>query len=92
MFLKDSRYKDCNPFNPDTSYKGVRSRSVTTADGVLEHTVKSGERLDQLARYYYNNDRLWWRILDANPHIAYGGDLMLDEYQGEIILIPRERD
>jgi len=44
-----------------------------------------------LARHYYNDDRLWWRILDANPDILHAGDLCVAERLGETILIPRAR-
>ena len=32
------------------------------------------------------------RILDANPQIIFAADLMLDEYIGETILIPRSTE
>ena len=83
MIFRDSRYQNTELFRP---------REIGPAEGVIEHVVKAGERLDQLAANYYNNDRLWWRILDANPDILYGGDLQLDDFEGEIILIPKARE
>ena len=41
---------------------------------------------------FYNNTRRWWRILDANPKILFGADLMLKEYIGETIQIPRSME
>lgn len=92
-----SRYKDTPGFTPSetsrTGFKGLRFRDIKPATGVVEYEVKQGDRLDHLAQNYYNNDRMWWRILDANPHISYGADLMLDSNMvGEIILIPRESE
>jgi hypothetical protein len=64
------------------------------ATGVLEHTLKSTDRLDLLALHYYNDSRKWWRILDANPEILCGADLSDPELVGTVILIPaaEERD
>jgi len=92
MFLRESRYRDQTPFNPDKSYLGVRARQIGPATGVIEHTITSGDRLDLLARHYYNDDRLWWRILDANPDILHGGDLCMEDRVGETILISRGRE
>jgi hypothetical protein len=54
--------------------------------------VRVGDRLDLLARHYYNNDRLWWRIVDANPEFLYAGDVVLDDMLGKSILIPKVSD
>ena len=76
MFLKKSRYKNAREFEPrpDGSdvFRGIRARAIGVATGVIEHEVQSGDRLDLLARHYYNDDRLWWRIADANPEMVYG--------------------
>ncbi len=94
MFLRDSRYQDALPFTgeEDSRFQGVRPREIGPAEGVIEHVIKRGDRLDLLARNYYNDDRRWWRILDANPDILYGGDLLLDNHEGEIILIPKSKE
>jgi hypothetical protein len=80
MLLPNSRYKTTPLFKPsDTAgvaFSGLRPRRIGPANGVIEHVVCEGERLDQIARHYYNNDRLWWRILDANPQIIFGEGLM----------------
>lgn len=108
MLTKGSRYETARPFtSPDPDrplFRGLRPRAIGPATGIITHTVKSGDRLDLLARHYYNDDRLWWRIVDANPLVLYGGDLVLDKditennvvvrpsMVGGTILIPRARE
>lgn len=96
MTLKGSRYEETKPFagqdGKEPAFQGSRPRKITEAAGVLEYTVKEGDRLDLLALHFYNNPRRWWRILDANPHILFGADLMLESSVGEIILIPRSTE
>ena len=109
MFLKGSRYETARAFvsaNGAPPFPGVRAREIAPAPPVLEHTVQAGDRLDRLARHYYNDDRLWWRIVDANPEVFYGGDLLrekedelpvaggtlsLERMVGRAILIPRAK-
>ena len=38
---------------------------------VLKHTVKQGERWDNLAYYYYGDALEYARIIRANPHISF---------------------
>lgn len=38
------------------------------------HRVRQGEAIDLLARQLLGDERLWWRILDANP-VVYPLDL-----------------
>lgn len=97
MFTRRSRYLQSQLFSSgtddtQTKFQGVRTRRIPETSGVVEHVIKAGERLDLLARDYYNDDRLWWRILDANPDFLYGGQLLLDDHEGEIILIPTARN
>ncbi len=94
---KGSRYESAKPFfsgenGKETVFGGVRPREIDPAAGVLEYTVKEGDRLDLLSLHFYNNTRRWWRILDANPQIIFGADLMLSKYAGETILIPRSTE
>ncbi len=111
MFLRGSRYEKALPFlgedGPLSSFRGIRPRAIGPATGVIEHTVREGDRLDLLARHYYDDGRLWWRIADANPEFFYGADLVLKQDQpsadvdpssvplssmvGRIILIPKAR-
>lgn len=93
MSLKDTRYQNPLWFSTEKGqppvFQGIRSRTIGPATGVLEYIVKEDDRLDLLALYFYVDSRKWWRILDANPDIIFGGDLNLSKYIGETILIPR---
>lgn len=91
--LNSSRYGNTLSFLPTGDqplrFVGIRPRRIGTATGVLEHIVREGDRLDLLAVHYYNDSRRWWRIVDANPDIIYGHDLVVKGREGSIILIPR---
>lgn len=93
MFLKKSRYKNSRFFDVDESghevFAGIRPRQINSAEGVLEYIVKSGDRLDLLANNFYNNDRLWWRIADANPQFIFSGYMLDDDMVGDVLLIPK---
>jgi nucleoid-associated protein YgaU len=110
MFLEGSRYERARPFAAESvtaaPFPCVQARYVVPAVPVLEHTVRAGDRLDRLARHYYYDDRLWWRIVDANPEVFHaadlareeadelpvtGGTLTLERMVGLVILIPRAR-
>ncbi len=99
MFLKGSRYsnavqltRESSSGSGDDGFSGIRARIIPTTEGAVEHVVTDGDRLDLLARHYYNNDRLWWRIADANPEFVFAGFLLGTEMKGRIILIPKARD
>jgi hypothetical protein len=96
MPSRGNRYEGTKPFAPDPIagevFRGLRPRTIGAAAGVVEHVIRSGDRLDSLARHYYNDDRLWYRIVDANPGFLFGGDMTLEAMEGEIILIPRARE
>ncbi|MGD8834319.1 MAG: hypothetical protein PVJ19_05240 [Desulfobacteraceae bacterium] len=96
MGAKKSRYEKVRPFvyeaDETALFLGIRPRTISTPDGVIEHVVVQGERLDLLSLYYYNDTHMWWRILDANPEILFGGELSMDRYVGAVILIPRIED
>jgi nucleoid-associated protein YgaU len=98
-----SRYQDALAFTGadggEPIFRGFRPREIAPATGVIEHTVSAGERLDALARHYYNDDRLWWRIVDANPEALYGDDLVRESASelrpsmiGRVIRIPKARE
>jgi hypothetical protein len=92
MLLKNSRYQPPRPFEPDAerpTFDGIRPRRIEAAAGVIEHTIEVGQRLDWLAWHYYNDSRLWWRILDANRDLLFGGEVLLDHMAGEVLLIPQ---
>lgn len=95
MFFKGSRYEVARPFTPASGgqevFAGVRPREVATLPGAVEHVIRAGDRLDLLARHYYNDDRLWWRIVDANPEVLFAGDMLAPGTEGQVILIPAGR-
>ena len=80
MARKDSQYQSVKLFAPDplgrTQFKGLMPRPIPRTPGVLEHIVVAGQRLDRLGQNFYNQDRRWWRIPDANIRFFYGGDLV----------------
>lgn len=71
MFSKTSRYRKL----PDVITLDAKGRRLAVKElrllpqvtAVFRHTVKAGERLDQLAYQYYKQPRKWWLICDANP-------------------------
>lgn len=77
MFDPKSRYADCetavlSETRPDGSQRDihyVRRRFITSGDNstvLMEHTVKQGERLDNVAARYIGDSTQYWRICDAN--------------------------
>jgi hypothetical protein len=96
MLVKKSRYRDAKTFEPlsDGSevFPGLRARRIGPATGMIEHEVSASDRLDQLARNYYNDDRLWWRIVDANPEFVFGPDMLGEDMAGRVILIPKIKE
>lgn len=79
MFTRKSRYFDARRFAADEQgqlpFKGVRPRVIGPATPVLEHALQPDERLDALGVNYYNDARLWWRILDANADVLCAAQL-----------------
>jgi hypothetical protein len=71
VFSKLSRYRRV----PDTAVPDARGRVLAAKDirplpdvtGTFQHTVDSGDRLDQLAYSYYGQPLQYWHICDANP-------------------------
>ena len=96
MLQKGSRYAKSRTFDPapdgEKVFEGIRPRDIETATGVIEHVIQAGDRLDLLAGHYYNDDRLWWRIVDANSEFLFGGDMVLDAMAGQVVLIPKARE
>ncbi|MFY0991990.1 hypothetical protein [Halomonas sp. C05BenzN] len=95
MLPTSSRYQASRPFEPRDApgtFPGHRARPVPTAEGMLEHRVDESDRLDRLALHYYNDDRLWWRILDANPELLSADELSGPDWIGRVLLIPTRSD
>ncbi len=92
MLVKKSRYNNARFFEPQGQlgvFRGLRARNVTTLEGVIEHSITDTDRLDHLAQHYYGDDRLWWRIIDANPQLLFADKLLGEDYVGRVILIPQ---
>jgi hypothetical protein len=77
MVKRTSRYENAKPFiaTSQSQFKGLMPRSIEAADGVLEYRVLDGDRPDNLAQRFFNDDRLWWRIADANVGFLFGADM-----------------
>jgi hypothetical protein len=71
---------------PDGSTRRVvalRLLRVPLDDSLGRHLVLQGEELDLLARRFYGDEGLWWRLLDANP-LAFP----LDVKAGDVLNLP----
>ncbi|MCX6629846.1 MAG: hypothetical protein NTW28_19690 [Candidatus Solibacter sp.] len=99
-----TRYDDIQTFTAagdQSSFAGLRPRPIPETAGVVEHVIAAGERLDLIARHYYNDDRAWWRIVDANPWMVratpadgserFAQHLYLTRLEGRTILIPKAK-
>lgn len=91
MSRTGDRYASTPPYDPPSPGRpGLRRpRDPGTPPGIVEHTLAAGDRLDALAHHYYGDARRWWRILDANPQLLFGGDLQRLDLEGRVIVIPR---
>lgn len=54
---------------PDGTRRHVIGLRLTEVEVATEqtHRVRQGEELDAIARRRLGDERLWWRLLDANP-------------------------
>ncbi|MEL6884228.1 MAG: hypothetical protein AAFP87_06940 [Pseudomonadota bacterium] len=79
MFLKNSRYAQSRIFDSDpegrVDFRGIRPRDIPETPAVLEHGQTEGDRPDIMANNYYQADRAWWRIVDANPEFLIAGPI-----------------
>ncbi|MCL2875446.1 MAG: hypothetical protein FWF12_03950 [Betaproteobacteria bacterium] len=79
---RQSRYKDSKYFATEsgvsTSFRGIRQRDIGPATGIVEYQLKPWDRIDRVSFNYYNDDGLWWRILDANPEVLCATDLFIE--------------
>jgi hypothetical protein len=93
---RSDRYQSTSAFQASPgeprSFLGLRPRDPGPASAVLEHTLKTTDRLDALALHYYNDSRMWWRILDANPEMLCGADLSDPALEGTVVLIPAAKE
>ena len=105
---RQSRYGTAKSFEPDplgrTDFRGLLPRPIGPATGALEHMVRSGQRLDALAFEYFNDDRRWWRIADANRGFLNGQDMLVEREDdsvddlgrrsmvGRTVLVPKREE
>jgi len=72
LFPLNSRYRSIDTASLQTASGPivyVRRRFVPSPDQltpIQEHTVKQGERLDNLAAQFLGDPELFWRLCDAN--------------------------
>ncbi len=92
MRRKGSRYENTNAFDADKDFAGFRARKLSEAPGIVEHTLTENDRLDTLSHHYYQDDRRWWRLLDANNELFYGFELMSQEMNSEAVIIPAGKE
>lgn len=96
MLFKKSRYENTPLFASDeqgrTVFPGLRGRGIGAATPVLEHEVAVGDRLDHLGQHYYNNDRHWWRLMDASPEFLYGDDVLGGDSAGQALPVPKLKE
>lgn len=107
-FFKGSYYETTALFEPPEDgtrgFRGVRGRAIANPEAVLEHSVKIGDRLDQMAQNYYANPRDWRRLADCNTQIMFPEDMIYGpdghpdkpevaaEKAGATLLVPRRRE
>lgn len=77
MFDATSRYAQCetavmkgtDPDGTGREIRYVRRRFAPSAEGMttlVEHTVKQGDRLDNVTARYLGDPTQFWRVCDAN--------------------------
>lgn len=77
MFDSKSRYADCEtavmkeimPDGTERDIHYVRRRFIAASEAstvMVEHQVRQGERLDNIAARYIGDPAQYWRICDAN--------------------------
>jgi hypothetical protein len=89
-----SRYAQVGVFQADplgrVEFRGLLPRNIRALEGQLEHTVLAGQRLDRLALDYFNHDRDWWQIADANAGFTCATDMVFERLPGEDDPLGRE--
>lgn len=93
---RTTRYLTTPPFRAapgePAPFPGLRPRLPGPATAVLEHALRSTDRLDLLSLHYYDDPGRWWRILDANPEVLCAADLSDPERVGTVLLVPASEE
>jgi len=72
LFPLNSRYRGVDTATVESAGQPIayiRRRFIPSPDGstpIQEHTVKQGDRLDNLAAQFLGDAELFWRLCDAN--------------------------
>ena len=69
-------------------YKNIEYPEIPVSENDIYIVSKSTDRLDLLAREYYNDVRLWWVISKANPNKIKRDSLFINP--GQQIRIPAD--
>lgn len=69
-------------------YKNIEYPEIPVSENDIYIVSKSTDRLDLLARDYYNDVRLWWVISKANPNKIKRDSLFINP--GQQIRIPAD--
>lgn len=90
----NNRYDSIPKYTITDAIRGsIQIRGFRTIDLVpqyspmLYHTLADGELLDFLSFKYYDSERYWWQIADANPVLPI---FPLDLPTGASLIIPRK--
>lgn len=87
------RYSDTPAFEWDdpasAPFRGLMPRKVRRHTGFVEYELKLGDRLDSLAKDFYDDERLWWVIAEANAEILLPADLVYAEVPDPLSALAR---
>lgn len=72
-------------------FRGLMPRAVRRRVGFVEYDLKPGDRLDALARNFYDDGRLWWVIHEANPDVFLPADLIYADAPDPRTMVARAR-
>lgn len=80
MIYTDSRYASGNFFAArkqysDTSHATVLRQFPTDTSGYHIYSWQEGDRIDLIARRFYNDASVWWKIMDYNPEVINPMDI-----------------
>lgn len=80
--------------SPVTDTAGVTRATILpksptdTAYTVTYYAWKAGDRMDKLASHFYQDERQWWLIVNANPEIVPNASGLFNLAPGTVIRIP----